>query len=74
MVGIGAATTDKDSIITSYRDHCTHLVKGGTLLEVRPFPVHRAASTSCASRTARVGAGPSMLQMRLPAARLFVSS
>jgi hypothetical protein len=34
MVGIGAATTDKDSIITSYRDHCTHLVKGGTLLEV----------------------------------------
>jgi pyruvate dehydrogenase E1 component alpha subunit len=36
MVGIGAATTDKDSIITSYRDHCTHLVKGGSLLEVRP--------------------------------------
>jgi pyruvate dehydrogenase E1 component alpha subunit len=34
MVGIGAATTDKDSIITSYRDHCTHLVKGGSLLEV----------------------------------------
>ncbi len=34
MVGIGAATTDKDSIVTSYRDHCTHLTKGGTLLEV----------------------------------------
>lgn len=35
MVGIGGAITDKDSIITSYRDHCTHLVKGGSLLEVR---------------------------------------
>ncbi len=34
MVGIGAAITDKDSIVTSYRDHCTHLTKGGTLLEV----------------------------------------
>jgi pyruvate dehydrogenase E1 component alpha subunit len=34
MVGIGAATTDQDSIVTSYRDHCTHLTKGGTLLEV----------------------------------------
>lgn len=29
MVGIGAATTDTDSIITSYRDHCTHLMKKG---------------------------------------------
>ena len=44
MVGIGAATTDKDSIITSYRDHCTHLVKGGTLLEVRSFVVIRYSS------------------------------
>ena len=45
MVGIGAATTDKDSIITSYRDHCTHLVKGGSLLEVRliPPPQHRSS-------------------------------
>ena len=34
MVGIGAATTDADSIVTSYRDHCTHLTKGGSLLEV----------------------------------------
>lgn len=41
MVGIGAAITDKDSIITSYRDHCTHLVKGGTLLEVRPHNAER---------------------------------
>ena len=34
MVGISAAITDKDSVITSYRDHCTHLAKGGTMLEV----------------------------------------
>lgn len=34
MVGIQAATTDADSIITSYRDHCTHIAKGGSLLEV----------------------------------------
>lgn len=34
MVGIQAATNDSDSIITSYRDHCTHIAKGGTLLEV----------------------------------------
>mmetsp|Transcript_19900 Transcript_19900/g.60083 ORF Transcript_19900/g.60083 Transcript_19900/m.60083 type:complete len:398 (-) Transcript_19900:968-2161(-) len=34
MVGIGAATTDTDSIITSYRDHCTHLMKKGTVVEV----------------------------------------
>ena len=34
MVGIKAATEDSDSIITSYRDHCTHIAKGGTLLEV----------------------------------------
>lgn len=50
MVGIGAATTDQDSIITSYRDHCTHLVKGGSLLEVcephLPF-----TSPCCASCT-----------------------
>ena len=34
IVGIKAATEDSDSIITSYRDHCTHIAKGGTLLEV----------------------------------------
>ena len=34
MVGIAAATTDRDSVITSYRDHCTHIAKGGTMLEV----------------------------------------
>lgn len=41
MVGIGAATTAKDSIITSYRDHCTHLVKGGSLLEVSATFAHQ---------------------------------
>jgi TPP-dependent pyruvate/acetoin dehydrogenase alpha subunit len=50
MVGIGAATTDKDSIITSYRDHCTHLVKGGTLLEVRPQQCPAVPPALCCSR------------------------
>ncbi len=36
MVGIGAATTDTDSIITSYRDHCTHLMKGGARASFAP--------------------------------------
>ncbi|WOL20241.1 pyruvate dehydrogenase E1 component subunit alpha-1, mitochondrial-like [Canna indica] len=32
-VGMEAAITKRDAIITSYRDHCTFLSRGGTLLE-----------------------------------------
>ena len=33
-MGIEAGATWKDSVITSYRDHCTHLGRGGSVLEV----------------------------------------
>eukprot|EP01026_Neomeris_dumetosa_P029562 TRINITY_DN23954_c0_g2_i5.p1 TRINITY_DN23954_c0_g2~~TRINITY_DN23954_c0_g2_i5.p1 ORF type:complete len:290 (-),score=37.40 TRINITY_DN23954_c0_g2_i5:54-800(-) len=34
IVGIKASSHELDSIITSYRDHCTHIAKGGTVKEV----------------------------------------
>lgn len=34
MTGIEAALTKEDAVITSYRDHCQHLSRGGTVKQV----------------------------------------
>ncbi len=34
MTGIEAAITREDAVITSYRDHCQHISRGGTVKEV----------------------------------------
>jgi pyruvate dehydrogenase E1 component alpha subunit len=34
MTGIEAALTKEDAVITSYRDHCQHISRGGTVKEV----------------------------------------
>jgi hypothetical protein len=34
LTGIEAALTKQDSIVTSYRDHCHHISRGGTIEEV----------------------------------------
>lgn len=34
LTGIEAALTKQDSIVTSYRDHCHHISRGGTIQEV----------------------------------------
>lgn len=34
LAGIEASLTQQDSIITSYRDHCHHLTRGGSVAEV----------------------------------------
>lgn len=34
LTGLEAALTKQDSIITSYRDHCHHISRGGAIEEV----------------------------------------
>ena len=61
MVGIGAATTDKDSIVTSYRDHCTHLTKVGRLGGLNAAVL---ASWCWKASAALVGFGPAPMHIR----------
>lgn len=46
IVGMDAALTPADPVVTSYRDHCTHLSRGGTQVEVLSELLGRSAGAS----------------------------
>ena len=44
--GLGAAASKTDSVVTSYRDHCIHLIRGGTAQEVISELLGKASGAS----------------------------